>query len=303
MFDVASNDMDYSRRSLSNEKLTDILNDLNVFVTALDLNHNSLKEMPYLSDYQMLDTLNKVIMSKNKIDHFYWQQFPQQASMIDLSFNELINLPTVGKYDFCLEIKTLRLSNNRLLSLPDISHLPLRGLDVYQNDLTEVREEYLPVLLEILDIGDNQIKSLPDLSHLPLIELSVSGNNLTELNAKHLPLTLERLWIGDFQIKSLPDLSHLPLIELGVRSNDLNQVPEKHLPGTLKRLYIHGNQMKSLPKLSGLSLIELHVSGKHLTEARVENLPTSLNTMTITDNQILCQNLSQILKTVSVICQ
>ena len=104
--------MDKSSRSLDDNSMTDILERLSPFIGVFDLSDNHFIEMPTLSEYKPLDTVKEVILKDNKIEKFYWQQFPLQTEVIDLSFNELKRLPIFSNFDKCLLVKTLNLYKN-----------------------------------------------------------------------------------------------------------------------------------------------------------------------------------------------
>ena len=81
-------------------------------------------------------------------------------------------------------LTTLDLSQNRLTSLPNLSHLTqLKSLYVQDNDLTSLPDLSRNIQLVVIELTDNELTSLPDLSqHRKIDVYNYFGNPLSNLS-------------------------------------------------------------------------------------------------------------------------
>jgi len=114
-------------------------------------------------------------LSNNRID--YIEEIPKSLKSLNLESNMLQILPDIGN------ICKLRISNNRLRSLPDIYGSNITELHIDNNLLEELPS--LPKNLRILYMDGNMIEKLPDLPKSMAI-LSCKNNRIRHLSIEYL---------------------------------------------------------------------------------------------------------------------
>jgi hypothetical protein len=142
----------------------------------------------------------RVLLARNACIGQFPSSLPPRLEVLDLSDNELAEVPATQALPATLEV--LRLARNPLAELPrdlpgglieldvgqtDIGNLPplpagMRRLVASDCDL-EALPENLPRALEYIDASRNRIRSLPDDLPLPLRTLDLSSNHLGALPA------------------------------------------------------------------------------------------------------------------------
>lgn len=171
----------------------------------------------------------------------------RSVTSLDLSDAQISDLTGIEAFE---NLETLRLDNNALRSLPDLSQMTaLRELSLAGNQL--FRLPSLPSSLRELDLGANNLWDLGDLSRFSNLQvLKVNDNKLTSLSA------------------------HLPnLVELNCSGNDLLALP--NMPKSLQVLYADHNMLMRLPSFAANSLRILHAS--HNAINTIENLANNLH--------------------------
>ena len=179
------------------------LRGLTGFVRKLDIGRNSLTEIPALTKYREMDTLEELSLYKNKIEGIMWDNVPTQVQVLYLQYNQLQDLPILEQRQKCLQVRELWLHNNTIQSLQpgmipgsvqklymdmnhltkvgNISQLSLKVLDLSFNGLTEVIGQYLPASLTELRLDPNPLRQTVDLSHMVnLTRLSVPRSHCQE---------------------------------------------------------------------------------------------------------------------------
>ena len=201
MDNITVTDVDW--RSITDNELTWLLQGLTSFVRRLDLGSNSLTQIPALTQYREMETLQKLYLYNNQIQTLVWDNVPTQVWYLSLGNNRLQSLPVLGQAQRCLQVRELRLNGNNIQLL---------------------QPENLPVTVEVLHISGNRLTEVGDISQLPLKVLSLHNNNLRELNGQYLPPSLEELWLHGNPLSGTVDLTHLVnLTELGVSPSDCQQ--------------------------------------------------------------------------------
>ncbi|KAH7107987.1 L domain-like protein [Auriculariales sp. MPI-PUGE-AT-0066] len=176
-------------------------------------------------------------------------RYGAKLSWVDLSSNRIHKLDD-SALDFLTELRTLRLQNNRIETLP-----------AYFGRLNELR---------YLNISNNKFDRLPDVvaDIKSLVDLDISFNVITVFPAQILQLPLiERLIVVGNQLASFPpDCSSLnKLTFLDCRRNVLTDLtPVCRLP-QLNTLLAEGNQVLALDLTLGPSLHTLEVSKNDIT--------------------------------------
>lgn len=155
-------------------------------VEELDLSKRNLHDVPDLSRFRRLTTLN---LSYNNLSTLH--DIPATVTTIFLDYNRLQHLTNLPYH-----LKKLSARNNELTS---VAHLPpfLQSADLSNNKIDEVIE--VPRMLEKLILRNNKLRELPQLVAY-VEELDVSFNFISQitslpetlrvLRASHNPLTL-----------------------------------------------------------------------------------------------------------------
>ncbi len=194
---------------------------------------------------------------------------------------EITNLPSLSR---------LKLENNQLTSLPDLSPLSsLTQLYCHNNQLTSLPGLSSLSSLAVLYCSNNPLASLPDLSQLSnLASLWCNNTQLTSLPDLSSLSNLQTLYCAFNQLSSFPDLSSLSnLRNLWCRHNELTSLPDLSLLTNLRSLSFDNNQLTSLPDLSTLSnLTELSCQNNQLTSLPDLSTSTNLTSLQCHNNQL-----------------
>ena len=210
----------------------------------------SIFKQPYFSVFQKLRTLNIGGVNLGYLDPTFlpsnlitlgirgtnMSSFPNigyQAPYIedlDLVKNAISVIPqdAIDKFS---KIKTLRLGNNVLESVPNLSHLrKLRAIFMSGNQIKHVQRAAIKGLrsLKFFYISKNRINIMPNLSYLPkLAKITLNTNYLRYVPASCLKgLTrIERLDLRDNKITFIEDFPKIrPSIDL--RNNKMVTLPD-----------------------------------------------------------------------------
>ena len=136
---------------------------------------------------------------------------PTSFTYLNLDYNELTNVDAVVAFT---GLKWLRLNNNRLSALPDLSALvKLRRVYLRDNVFTEVPAELdrLPSL-DSLDLSGNPIAEVPEwlAKREGLQHLSLSNTAITRLPADLSAWkSLKALQLGGLKLESLEELKRI----------------------------------------------------------------------------------------------
>ena len=112
--DINTKNIKWNANSLDDDTVVERLESLTDFVKVLNIRDNQLTQVPTLSDYTQLDTVEQIWLDGNHIENFWWTDFPRNVKLIDLSRNELNMLPAMSEYDCCIQVSHLRLLHNKI---------------------------------------------------------------------------------------------------------------------------------------------------------------------------------------------
>ncbi|XP_029442799.1 toll-like receptor 3 [Rhinatrema bivittatum] len=226
----------------SHLKLSQIPADLPSNITALNLSHNQLKELPpaNLSRYNQLVDLNAGYNIITKIDKVLCQNLPA-LNVLSLQHNELHQL-SEKDFHFCANLTELSLASNRIkdikgdpflnlknLTILDISHnvlttmklgsqpqlQNLQKLLLANNKITHLENEELYFLnktaLEILDLSSNPLKTfqtgcfhaIGNLHGLLLEKVPLGPVLLEKLCSELSGTGIQTLLLSNIQLKSI----------------------------------------------------------------------------------------------------
>jgi internalin A len=226
----------------------------------------------------------KPIDQQNKVTALIEDAGKQGATVLDLSYEELTELPeSLGQLT---QLHTLYLRGNKLSALPErlgqLTRLQVLYLD--SNQLSVLPESLGQLTqLRTLRLDENQLSALPEsLGQLTQLQtLNLHSNQLSVLPESLGQLTqLQELSLHINQLSVLPEsLGQLTqLQELYLHNNQLSALPESLGQLTrLQELYLHNNQLSALPESLGqlTQLRTLYLSGNKLSA-----LPESLGQLT-----------------------
>ncbi|XP_034557854.1 tsukushin isoform X2 [Notolabrus celidotus] len=195
------------------------------YLETLDLSSNNLESLSP-SCFSGLP-LAEVDLSHNSFQNFNMDVFTTKVNAepvsVDLSHNQLVTI-SMTFHGGVLNIQSLNLSVNRLLSVPKLAGLPLRYLNLDSNPITHIKEGaftqmkdlvYLSIsgLHELQEIEPYSFKGLQslqvlDLSHNPKLK-TLSPAVFSGLES------LQELNLSGSGLVTLPNnmLTHLPSIK------------------------------------------------------------------------------------------
>jgi len=194
-----------------------------------------------------------------------------------------------------------------LTSQPDFSDVHATALDLTENSIHILLEQFLPQGIQVLDYSYNYIHDdgLPDWWPNTLQELYLTNNciknydddllwpdslkvlclskNPLQIAPTELPNSLEKLFLDRTEISRI---GRLPsnLKTLSVNGASLRFLP-KELPVTLEKLFLQRNFLVSLPRNWGMNLQVLNLEHNKL-RIFPKNLPDSLRVLKLSYNNI-----------------
>lgn len=212
-------------------------------VSNSTLTHNSLTEIPDLSDASLL-TLE---LAFNKISSINLSNLPKSLIKLSLQSNNLTEVPPEL---FTIGLTTLDISENHLTQLPDtFSSSHLSTFNVSRNEISEIPP--LPPIITTLKACENRITKLPELNAISTLD--ISGNmieeipfseNLMDVNASRnkiktfpklpfthsLDLSFNEIEEADNVNSSFVDLSHNRLKSFSLDKNWVISLKLSHNP-------------------------------------------------------------------------
>ena len=252
-------------------------------LTHLDLSHNRLPSVPFLTVLWHLETLNlsdnrisgeiyrstffgkeslkELNLSRNAITRLDDQSFHGNGKLtyLWLHSNDITNVHS-GAFEGLSKLRALSLSRNELVELPEATFADLTALEhlwLYRNRLTDLPAGLFSGLsnLTTLSLSGNQLTSLPE-------------GLFSDLAA------LEQLWLLDNGITGISSdtfegLSNV--LSLSLSGNDLTGLPGRAFSKTpnLEALWLYGNGISDIASnaFDGLaSLRYLDISNNPLPE-------------------------------------
>ena len=287
---LANLDLSHNQLEEFDDNLFPILPDGAAYaLTHLDLSHNRLQSIPFLSVLWNLETLN---LSDNRIsDEIYRSTFFGKESLKELNLsrnaitrlddqsfhgngelaflwlhsNDITNVHS-GAFEGLSELQALSLSRNQLTELPEATLADLTALEhlwLYRNRLTDLPAGLFSGLssLRTLSLSGNQLTSVPD-------------GLFSDLAA------LEQLWLLDNGITAIASGTFEGLssvLSLSLSGNQLTSLPNRSFSDTpnLEALWLYGNGISEIASnaFEGLSNLRyLDISNNPLSES----LPASV---------------------------
>ncbi|MBK8444699.1 MAG: leucine-rich repeat protein [Sphingobacteriales bacterium] len=186
---------------------------------------------------------------------------------------------------------TLDLSRLHLTAIPPelegLGHL--QELDLYANQISEIKELDKLINLKKLHLSNNnicEIKGLENLSNLQTLYLY--RNQISEIKGLDKLNNLRKLYLYRNQISEIKGLVNLSnLQELYLSDNQISEIKGLENLSKLHTLDLYGNQISEIKGLENLSKLHtLDLSRNQIGEIkRLENL-SNLHTLNLSRNQI-----------------
>lgn len=200
--------------------------------------------------------------------------------MRDCRIGKFENLPTNLKY--------LDVSANRISKLPENPVNCLLYINISNNYLTELTDNYLPETLEYLDFSCNSLRNIPakfpdniTILRLACVSSKSSVKNI-EHNIKHLPNNLEKL---DCHNSNIVSISHFPekLKIIDISDNrKLYEIPQ--LPPNLIEFDAYNCKLSSFTGNIPDSVEKLEIGHNRFNS--ISNIPLSIKNFGISVNNI-----------------
>lgn len=185
----------------------------------------------------------------------------------------------------------LNLSFKGIKSVQELQYATnLKNLNLYLNEITDIKPLAALKLIRYLDLSYNQIDSIEVLSSLKNLEsLIVNGNNLTSIDVvKHFP-RLQELGAGENQIVDIQVLTTIKdLLWLKLNNNPITNIEPISKLTKLKNLDISNNNISDLKLLKPLSksLVYLQIGGNQITDLSALEGFSQLGSLYAENNQI-----------------
>ncbi|GEM_PF-1667637 len=142
-------------------------------------------------------------LSKNQLGDAL-RVLPSASDEIDLTGNQISELPACLVESFSPTLKTLTLRQNPLNSFPDLSQTQIEYLNVGNCRLTSIPQRFLPKTLKVLIAGQNSLTSAPDLSETRIEDLRFTTSHMQTFPTQ-LPPNLKKLDLSFNKDLSYPD--------------------------------------------------------------------------------------------------
>ncbi|CAB3404262.1 unnamed protein product [Caenorhabditis bovis] len=207
---------------------------------------------------------------------------------IDITHTRADAVPDMTRFknlqELCIRTNLLTEINERMLSLNNLVEL-----DLYENQITEIKNLDNLVNLVKLDLSYNRIREIKGLENLKKLEVIYFVHNKISVienldNLKELKL----LELGDNRIKKIENISHLVnLKELYLGKNKIRHIEGIEKLQNLRLFSIPGNRLVSIDNLSSLAdLEELYISDQGLQNLEGIETMKNLRVLDVANNEI-----------------
>ena len=242
------------------------LNQVHSKLTALNVSGNNISSIPPTCKFENLTILD---VSFNLLDNFdsLADSFPNLQTL-DVSYNKLVSLPRLPEYIITVTannneissldpdigrlpaLRSLYLFNNNLTSLPAMPE----SIDLIRADQNKIANvsSINTSKIEGLQLSDNELTEIPDVSSSNLLLLYLSGNKILSLDISKIAQSLNYIVLSKNSITTIPkELFSLPQLQkLILSDNKITEIPEEIIDSPmLVSLDVSSNPISWLPML------------------------------------------------------
>ncbi|CAG7785979.1 unnamed protein product [Allacma fusca] len=235
------------------------------------------------------NSLTYLDCSRNNLQSISIDPVPNNLSNLQMSFNNLEDLPTW--LWIIPDLSTVYASHNRLRQVDckfqsSLSHLPIRELHLHCNKIEFVSKDFIQraTRLKVLNLSQNLIEQMPNFGKRSNIqELFLSRNRLQDTEDRDaLDFLLEcfnlrRLYLAFNKIENINDrciTAWKNLEELILCGNRIRNLPSKISTLTnLRVLRVHSNRLENAPNLTKMPALKVvDLSHNNLRKLNLDNL-------------------------------
>jgi len=165
----------------------------------------------------------------------------------------------------------------------------ITGLNLRDNQLTEIKGLEQLTQLQRLDLSNNQLTEIKGLEQLTqLQDLRLSNNLLTEIKGLEQLTQLQTLWLNNNQLTEIKGLEKLTQLQvLYLSSNPLTEIKGLEQLTQLISLDLRWNQLTEIKGLEQLTQLQyLDLSSNRLTEIKGLEQLTQLQRLDLSNNQL-----------------
>ncbi|EAY05012.1 protein phosphatase 2C, putative [Trichomonas vaginalis G3] len=255
-------------------------------IESVDISSNYLNRLPlfpstltnfnvdynYVQNVKInLPNLTRFSIKMNKVSNFIFKQSAPSLTRIDISMNDLQELPNFEEY--CPALEILDVSNNYIKTFPKLP-ISITELYIYDNLIEEIPEEISNLeCLSKLDAHENKIKKIPKLPH-SLTSLELYENEIEEIEDDELP----NLFLANLvrnKIKVFPKmLKNVP--KCYIFNNEISEIPNENLGDKLSFINFAKNSLTDIPR----SLLNYkNMSQVHFQSNKIKKFPEEFKSM------------------------
>lgn len=223
---------------------------------AVDVSHNQISNLSALDNLNCLLILN---VSHNLITKLLDFKPPKNLKHANFSHNQIEEIPDLSAYHYLSE---LYLDNNRISEIKGLSKCHrLSRLSLRYNHISKIKNiESLP--LKYLNLSNNQIFRIENLETLSwLREIDLSCNWISSLQGLEKHHLLESINVNNNQIHSIEEISYIKdlilLRSFTILQNPISQIFNYHLAILFqiqRLLELNGSPVSITDKVEALNL-------------------------------------------------
>lgn len=255
----------------------------NIISLSLDMNFFNLVDIK-------IPSLTRLSFRINQITSISAKTFFPQLQVLDLSYNNLQNLPDFSKITPSLKI--FDASCNEIVNFPKFPRSIIE-IDLHTNKIDNLPAEIIDYSkLVTLNLSDNRLQQIPKIPLL-LFTLLLNNNKITLFEGSVGP-NLKYFTIFKNRLKEIPFFEKSKIRDLCLFSNCITNINPSCIRETVTKLDLTNNFIEELPD-------ELFDSNKfpnllHLIVARnkIKELPPSFKNSTIISFNISCNPISEL---------
>lgn len=238
---------------------------------VLKIRNNNLIQLPN-GIFRDIQRLNHLDLSFNKIE-ILDESLSHCSSLKELLINnnKLVDIPmSIAK---CNSLTLLDAQDNMIRRLPNICFLCLTSINLSNNSLTELPEEFSCMIsLKSIELRKNKICLVPSMNKLTQLSyLDFTENFLTQVPVLPTNGSLQRLYLGFNRLKAIGSLVNVKtLSEVKVNNNMIDECPNLQGLDLLKMLDLSNNSINDIHHSLGFlpELLKLILDGNPIRSIR-----------------------------------